>query len=122
MPRGDRSGPMGAGARSGRMAGYCAGFDTPGYANAAPPAGAGMGMGRRNRGWGGPVAGGRGLRQRYFAGYRPERMYFGNPSTTAPTVDLQMDIDDLKNRSQALRSELDVINQRLEALDAKNQG
>ncbi|MCF7709262.1 MAG: DUF5320 domain-containing protein, partial [Verrucomicrobia bacterium] len=31
MPGGDRTGPMGAGPRSGRAAGYCAGFGAPGY-------------------------------------------------------------------------------------------
>jgi hypothetical protein len=33
MPRGDRTGPMGMGARTGRKAGYCSGFGVPGYAN-----------------------------------------------------------------------------------------
>lgn len=33
MPRGDRTGPWGYGSMSGRGAGYCAGYDMPGYAN-----------------------------------------------------------------------------------------
>jgi hypothetical protein len=33
MPRGDQTGPMGVGRMAGRRAGYCAGFETPGYSN-----------------------------------------------------------------------------------------
>ncbi|MBC7083569.1 MAG: DUF5320 domain-containing protein [Firmicutes bacterium] len=33
MPRGDRTGPIGLGPRTGRAAGYCAGFPVPGYMN-----------------------------------------------------------------------------------------
>lgn len=35
MPRGDGTGPTGAGAKTGRAAGYCAGYDRPGFANPA---------------------------------------------------------------------------------------
>ncbi|MEF8788076.1 MAG: DUF5320 domain-containing protein [Planctomycetota bacterium] len=86
MPRGDGTGPAGQGLMTGRAAGYCAGYNMPGYANPAggrarctPPAGArgpappgarpfgtgrgpGRGMGRgfrggRGRGRGGPGRG-----------------------------------------------------------------
>jgi hypothetical protein len=33
MPRGDRTGPAGMGPMTGRGAGYCAGYSTPGYMN-----------------------------------------------------------------------------------------
>lgn len=33
MPRGDRIGPMGMGPMTGRGAGYCAGYDAPGFMN-----------------------------------------------------------------------------------------
>ena len=33
MPRGDQTGPNGTGPMSGRGAGFCAGYDMPGYAN-----------------------------------------------------------------------------------------
>lgn len=36
MPGGDGTGPMGMGSMTGRGAGYCAGYDTPGYANPVP--------------------------------------------------------------------------------------
>jgi hypothetical protein len=47
MPRGDRTGPWGAGPMTGRAAGYCAGYPVPGYMN--PAYGYGRGFGR---GWG----------------------------------------------------------------------
>jgi hypothetical protein len=45
MPWGDRTGPMGRGPMTGRAAGYCAGYNVPGYAN-APGFGRGPGLGR----------------------------------------------------------------------------
>ncbi|NIW15542.1 MAG: hypothetical protein GWN31_16790, partial [Candidatus Thorarchaeota archaeon] len=33
MPRGDRTGPWGLGPRTGRAAGYCAGYPVPGFMN-----------------------------------------------------------------------------------------
>ena len=46
MPGGDRTGPRGMGAMTGRAAGYCAGFGVPGYANPVIGRGFGMGFGR----------------------------------------------------------------------------
>jgi hypothetical protein len=46
MPRGDGTGPMGMGPMTGRAAGYCAGFPTPGFMN---PMGGRLGLGL---GWG----------------------------------------------------------------------
>ena len=54
MPGGDGTGPMGLGQMTGRGAGYCAGFATPGYVNPMPGRGWGMGRRRgrgRDRGW-----------------------------------------------------------------------
>jgi hypothetical protein len=55
MPRGDRTGPWGAGPMTGRAAGYCAGYSVPGFMN--PIGGYGRGWGRGHgrgfgRGWG----------------------------------------------------------------------
>ena len=64
MPAGDRTGPMGAGPMTGRRAGYCAGYDVPGYAN--PGFGRGLGMAwRRARAW---FGGGRAQRRGPGAG------------------------------------------------------
>jgi len=46
MPRGDGTGPMGLGPMTGRGAGYCAGYHTPGFMN---PVGGRLGLGL---GWG----------------------------------------------------------------------
>ena len=75
MPGGDRTGPMGAGPRTGRGLGYCSGADDPGWTRGGVGRG-GFGLGRggfgrggfgfgrgRCRGWGrwggwfGPAAG-----------------------------------------------------------------
>jgi len=51
MPGGDRTGPMGTGPMTGRVAGMCAGDRMPGYAHRG--FGRGMGGGRGfGRGWG----------------------------------------------------------------------
>jgi hypothetical protein len=55
MPRGDRTGPWGAGPMTGRGAGYCAGYSVPGYMNPVGGYGRGWGRGRGRgfgRGWG----------------------------------------------------------------------
>jgi hypothetical protein len=76
MPAGDRTGPRGMGPRSGRAAGYCAGFERPGYANPAPDRGFGMDFGR-GRGFGGRGGGGRGWRHMFHATGKPGWMRFG---------------------------------------------
>ena len=61
MPGGDRTGPRGLGPMTGRGAGYCGGYERPGFTNPAP--GYGMRFGGRFGGWGG----GRGWRHWYYA-------------------------------------------------------
>jgi len=64
MPSGDHKGPMGQGPMTGRSLGFCAGYDTPGYAKEF---GSGMGRGLRFG-----RTRGRGLgRGRNFAGFFP---------------------------------------------------
>lgn len=50
MPRGDRTGPVGNGPMTGRGTGWCAGFQSPGFANAGYGCrgGRGFGHGFRN--------------------------------------------------------------------------
>ncbi|MFW5913102.1 MAG: DUF5320 domain-containing protein [Candidatus Hadarchaeota archaeon] len=59
MPRGDGTGQLGMGPMTGRGAGYCAGYNTPGFANSVPRAGLGL---RRGRG----RFGGQGRRRNMF--------------------------------------------------------
>jgi len=52
MPRGDGTGPMGAGAMTGRAGGYCAGTGVPDFANTFAGRGFGAGFGRNWPAWG----------------------------------------------------------------------
>ena len=67
MPAGDGTGPAGLGPMTGRGAGYCAGFEMPGYVNPWPGGGWGMGRGwGRGGGWGRGRGWGRGWRRGYY--------------------------------------------------------
>ena len=78
MPGGDRTGPMGMGAMTGRAAGYCARSGVPGYANPVHERGFGMGFGRGRGAWGrGFGGGGRGWRNMFYATGLPGWMRFG---------------------------------------------
>jgi hypothetical protein len=125
MPAGDRTGPAGTGPMTGRGAGYCAGYEIPGYAGFGPR----MGMGWR-RGWGGGWGGwgpGRGWRHRYYAtrlpgwfrgGYAPAwgapPVGFG-PYGTAPTPEQETEY--LRTQAEWLRERLDAITSRIEELE-----
>lgn len=77
MPRGNKTGPNGQGAKTGRGAGYCGGNATPGFENPAPRRGGGFGRGRCGGGFGrgqgagfgrGRRGGGFGFRNRFQEG------------------------------------------------------
>ena len=114
MPGGDRSGPMGMGPMTGRGAGFCSGVNRTGYFNAVPGPGAGMGAGRG--GMFRRAAGGRGWRNQYYATGMPGWMRFGSTGGGVQ-ADLSADKEVLRQRSQALQSELDAINKRLDDMD-----
>jgi len=99
MPGGNRMGPLGMGPMTGRRAGYCAGFDAPGY-------GYGMGWGR------GGFVGGRGWRHRFFATGRPGWMAFeyGPPPTG------EQELSGLKQEAEWLKGQLEAINRRIDEL------
>lgn len=103
MPRGDRTGPISVGPRTGRGMGYCAGYDAPGYANPGFGAfgygrgrGAGHGAGRRHRFSVAPPAG------REYPPYAP------------PTK--EETISDLKADAEWLKEQLDAVTKRIEEL------
>lgn len=112
MPGGDGTGPLGAGPMTGRGAGFCAGFNIPGYANPAPGPGFwGRGRGFRRGG------GGRGWRHCFWATGLPGWMRVGwgsMPYTAEPTPEAERRF--LDGQAQALRSQLDAIEKRLEEL------
>lgn len=131
MPGGDRTGPMGMGALTGRGAGYCAGFGMPGYASPVPGRGFGMGFGRGRgpggRGaWGGRGFGGGGFRWRTmvpaggfpawggFSGYGAPYGY----GTPYQEPDPDMEKQALKTQADSLEAELALIRKRLDELEA----
>jgi len=117
MPRGDRRGPQGMGPMTGRGMGYCAGYDTPGFAN---PAGAGFGRGMA---WGrgrAPMGGGRGMAWGRggggWGGYgswgTPPVNYTPAYSPSAPEDEktyLEMEMDNLKTHMEAIQKRLDQL-------------
>ena len=123
MPRGDRTGPRGSGPMTGRRAGYCAGFDAPGYANPGPGAGFGMGYGRGGA-WGG--GGGRGWRNRFYATGVPgwARYDYGptwDVPPVAPRITREQEVEWLKERTDALQQELQHTQDRLSGLEQEKQ-
>lgn len=110
MPRGDGTGPMGTGSMTGRRAGYCAGNTAPGFAGA----GYGVGLGGRCRGFAG---GGYGRRNMFYATGQPGWARFGGANT--PLADPETEQAALKERAEALGTELERIKARLEALESK---
>jgi len=126
MPGGDRSGPLGYGPRTGRAAGYCAGYDVPGYAN---PIGFRGGFGRGG-GWGGGAwgRGGRGWRNRYWAtgltgwqraspGYPV--MGAAEPFDRPPTREEELTM--LREQSKQLERDLAEMRTRMQELEGADE-
>jgi hypothetical protein len=126
MPAGDGTGPRGMGPMTGRGAGYCAGYDVPGYASPMPGRGFGIGQGR---GWaGGGWGRGRGWRHQYYAtgvpgwaryGYAPA---WGAPPTVAygpyaAPPPPEQETEFLKTQAEWLKEQLDAISQRIAELE-----
>lgn len=111
MPLGDRTGPLGMGPMTGRGAGFCAGYSTPGYAN--PVGGRGFGMGR---------GGGRGRRNWFYATGLPgwARTGFGAGFAGAPFAQSsQTEVEMLKNQAEYMENSLDEIRKRIGQLEEK---
>jgi hypothetical protein len=126
MPAGDGTGPRGMGPMTGRGAGYCAGYDMPGYANPMPGRGFGMGWGRGG-GWGGGWGRGRGWRHQYYATGMPGWARFGyspawgtppavpyGPYGAPPTP--EQEVEFLKAQAEGLKEQLDAIGKRIAEL------
>ncbi|MCD6518310.1 MAG: DUF5320 domain-containing protein [Anaerolineae bacterium] len=116
MPRGDGTGPWGLGPMTGRAAGYCAGYNVPGFAN--PYGGRGLGFGR---GWWGRGGGGYGWRHMYYATGLPGWARYGQvtPVGTAWAAAPQpvQEVEALKAQAEYLQRTLEAINKRLEELE-----
>jgi hypothetical protein len=120
MPRGDSTGPMGMGPMTGRQAGYCAGYNMPGFVKNAGRRGMGTSFGRGvNLGeWGGGFR----RRNRFFATGVPGRAWFGVPLTPFQQADPATEIQALKSQAEYLQSEMDAIKKRLDELTVPGQG
>jgi len=108
MPGGNRMGPLGAGPMTGRGAGYCAGGGAAGNITAGGRF-CGFGRGRGGRGGGG----GRGCRNMFFATGLPGWARFD----CAPAAETADEKQMLTNQADALRTQLDNIQKRLERLE-----
>ena len=108
MPRGDRTGPAGMGPKSGRGAGYCAGYGMPGFANGIPGRGTGMhrfaghAYGQEAGGFPGPGRGGRGNRNRFyrsgfFGPWRGEQTYETPAGASLEAISRDDEIRSLKD-------------------------
>lgn len=127
MPGGDRTGPRGLGPRTGRAAGYCAGYPVPGYANPSVPGyGRGFGYGRGGgRGYGRGYWGrGRGF---WGRGYCPEPYY--EPAPYYPPYQQQVSPEPSRDEEKAyledmikgLEEELKAIKERLQDLSKEKR-
>lgn len=118
MPAGDRTGPMGAGPRTGRAWGYCSGYAQPGYMTPGPGMGFGRGLGR---GYGRGLGMGRGRRFRHPGGwgawshpYAPAGAFGFPPEAWAvPPVEEEAALAD---EAKFLEAELARIRERLDEL------
>ncbi|NLE11032.1 MAG: DUF5320 domain-containing protein [Actinobacteria bacterium] len=127
MPRGDGTGPSGMGPMTGRAAGYCAGYEAPGYAT--PGFGGGRGYGRGyaaggGRGYG--MGGGRGRRNMYYAtglpGWARAGGYAAPMAPVAPVgpyaqPDPEFQKQTLKTQADALQAQLDLVMKRIADLE-----
>jgi len=126
MPRGDGTGPMGMGPMTGRAAGYCAGYQVPGYANPVPGRGFGAGFGRGRgvgfgRGMGFGFGRGFGWGFAGQGGYAPP--YGGYPYPAygagyAPQVTQGQELNMLKTQAENFQNALSEIQKRIEELQA----
>ncbi len=119
MPRGDRTGPNGAGPMTGRGAGFCAGFGMPGFMNpgcksfSGPGFGRGRGFGRFSgfcgAGFGAVVRGGGFFRYPFSGGFSQEG-------------DLKSEKEYLMAEKKGLEETMESIRKRMEMIDGKISG
>jgi hypothetical protein len=105
MPGGDRTGPSGAGPRTGRGVGRCTGHDRPAYANAGAGFGAAVGCKGRGRGW----------RNEYYATGIPGWARGG--TIRLMPAEPHQELTDLRTQADRLAGQLDFVRRRIEALE-----
>ncbi|MBC8182623.1 DUF5320 domain-containing protein [candidate division KSB1 bacterium] len=115
MPGGDRTGPRGMGSMTGRGAGYCAGYNVPGYAT--PGFGRGGGFG----------GGGRGHRNMYYYTGLPGWVRYGEAPFVAPygaqplasQTTPEQELDYLKYQAKYFQDSLENINKLISEMEEK---
>ena len=119
MPRGDGTGPWGQGSMTGRGAGFCGGFQMPGYANPVP----GRGFGGGGRG-----GAGRGRRNMYWATGMPGWARFGSfpgPGGMGPAYGTDMskaeEVEALRQQAEYFKASLEDIEKRLQAMESRDE-
>ena len=119
MPRGNGTGPEGLGPMTGRGLGFCAGYDLPGFMQG--------GFGGRRGAYGGYAGYGRGMAWRRGGGYRGygpgggfrfrrEPVFLQE----APGAAYENETAFLREQEQILRTELNLIEQRLTKLEEQD--
>jgi hypothetical protein len=129
MPRGDRTGPQGAGPRTGRGMGYCSGYDVAGFMNPGPGAGGGtffggLGLGRgRGRAapgygmgmaWGRGTGRGRGYSSFPYFPYDPQTF---TPAPLSPEDEKRV----IESQVAAMKSRIEAMEKRLSELSEKEK-
>lgn len=115
MPRGDKTGPRGEGAMTGRGMGFCSGNDVPGYMNPGfnprtrGDYGFGRGMGRGNR-WGFYTTGQPG----WARGRGRDNMSF----SPAPHIDYRQKTNE-QDEVRYLKDEVTRLNQMMEEITSR---
>jgi hypothetical protein len=116
MPRGDGTGPMGMGPMSGRAAGFCAGYDVPGYMNPIFGRGFGRGLGwGRGRGFGAGMGFRRGWGGR--AGYGMGTMPAYNPYFQEPSKTEELEM--LKQQAEYFEKSLGEIREHIKDIESE---
>lgn len=99
MPGGDRTGPLGQGAMTGRGAGYCTGYTN-----------------QFGRGFGGGFARGRGMRFRNWNGVATPNIPYPYPTQQ---VTPENEIEMLKNQAKFMQDDMTAVNKRIKELEKK---
>jgi hypothetical protein len=111
MPRGNRTGPAGLGPLTGRGAGFCAGYEMPGYANHV------MGRGFSGRGRGGAF--GRGRRNMYWATGMPGWARSGYGPIDAGAYPFPEAVRSPRQEAKALKDQVKYMQDSMNALNER---
>lgn len=105
---------------TGRAAGYCAGYDVPGYAN--PVRGARRGLGRLfGFGWRTGFGRGRGFGRRPLYGPYGYGAPYGVEPESAPGQTQEQELELLKEQAKSFEGALEDINKRIQELDTETE-